>query len=72
MFAAQALGAIFVPLNFRLTAQELTFIINDAGIHTLVVDDALRPVLEPAIPNLCCKHYFASESDAVGWRHLVD
>ena len=44
MFAAQALGAIFVPLNFRLTAEELTFIINDAGIHTLVVDDSLRPV----------------------------
>ncbi len=33
MFAAQALGAIFVPLNYRLTAQELTFIINDAGIQ---------------------------------------
>ena len=29
LFAAQALGAIFVPLNFRLTAEELTFIIND-------------------------------------------
>lgn len=71
MFAAQALGAIFVPLNFRLTAQELTFIINDAGIHTLVVDDALRPVLEPAMPNVCCKHYFCSESDASGWRHLM-
>jgi fatty-acyl-CoA synthase len=71
MFAAQALGAIFVPLNFRLTAQELTFIINDAGIHTLVVDDALRPVLQPAIPDLCCGHYFSSESEAAGWRHLA-
>jgi len=71
MFAAQALGAIFVPLNYRLTAQELTFIINDAGIHTLVVDDALRPVLQPALPDLCCGHYFSSESEAAGWRHLV-
>ena len=41
MFAAQAIGAIFVPLNFRLTAEELTFIINDAGLHTLVVDLSL-------------------------------
>ena len=47
MFAAQSLGAIFVPLNFRLTAEELTFIINDAGVHTLVVDDSL-PVLRAA------------------------
>jgi fatty-acyl-CoA synthase len=70
LFAAQALGAIFVPLNFRLTAEELTFIINDAGVHTLIVDDALRPVLDPVRDNLCCQHYFASEADAEGWRHL--
>jgi fatty-acyl-CoA synthase len=71
MFAVQSLGAVFVPLNFRLTAQELTFIINDAGIHTMVVDDALRPVLEPAIPDLCSRHYFSSEGEADGWRHLL-
>ena len=71
MFAAQALGAIFVPLNFRLTAEELTFIINDAGIHSLVVDDSLRKVIEPARENLCCRHFFASESPADGWRHLA-
>jgi fatty-acyl-CoA synthase len=71
MFAAQALGAIFVPLNYRLTAQELTFIVNDAGIHTLMVDDALQPVLAPARENLCCRHYFSSESEVAGWRHLM-
>lgn len=70
MFAAQALGAIFVPLNYRLTAQELTFIINDAGIHTMVVDDATRPVLEPALEQLCCQQFFTSETAADGWRHL--
>ena len=31
MFAAARLGAIFVPLNFRLTGPELDYIINDAG-----------------------------------------
>ena len=70
LFAAQALGAIFVPLNFRLTAEELTFIINDAGIHTLVVDDALRAVVEPARSDLCCRQFFTSESEAQSWRHL--
>ncbi len=70
LFAANALGAIFVPLNFRLTAEELTFIINDAGIHTLVADDALRPVVEQARPQLCCRQYFSSESEADNWRHL--
>jgi fatty-acyl-CoA synthase len=70
MFAAQALGAIFVPLNFRLTAEELTFIINDAGVHSLVVDDSLREVIEPARDRLCCRQYFTSESEAADWRHL--
>lgn len=70
LFAAQTLGAIFVPLNFRLTAEELTFIINDAGVQSLVVDDALRPVVETARANLCCRHYFSSESEAANWRHL--
>ncbi len=70
LFAAQAIGAIFVPLNFRLTAEELTFIINDAGIHTLVADDALIPVLDEARPRLCCRHFFGSESGAKQWRDL--
>jgi non-ribosomal peptide synthetase component F len=70
LFAAQALGAIFVPLNFRLTAEALTFIINDAGIHTLLVDDAPRSLLAPARERLCCRQFFSSESAAEGWRHL--
>jgi fatty-acyl-CoA synthase len=70
MFAAQALGAIFVPLNFRLTAEELAFIINDAGIHSLVVDDGLLPVIEPARDRLCTQNFFASGSVAESWRHL--
>ncbi|HET6966600.1 MAG TPA: long-chain fatty acid--CoA ligase [Acidimicrobiales bacterium] len=46
MFGAARLGAVFVPLNFRLTTPELAFIIEDAGVHTLVVDDAHRPLVE--------------------------
>ena len=72
MFAAQALGAIFVPLNFRLTAEELTFIINDAGVHTLVCDDTMRPVLDPVRENLCCRAWYGSESAAGGWPYLGD
>lgn len=70
LFAAHLLGAIFVPLNYRLTAQELVFIINDAGIHSLVVDDVSRPVLETAREGLFCQNYFSAESEAEGWRHL--
>ena len=71
LFAANAIGAIFVPLNFRLTAKELGFIINDAGIHTLVCDDELQAVIDPVKDNLCCQNYFSAVSDLKGWRSLL-
>ncbi len=70
LLATTALGAIFVPLNFRLTGTELEFIINDAGVHTLVADDALRPVIEPVRGALCCRRYLAAEHADDGWEHL--
>lgn len=71
-YAATAIGAVFVPLNFRLTAEELTFIINDAGAHTLIVDDACEAVIQPARENLCCREYFSCESSIDGWRPLLE
>lgn len=35
-FAIAKIGAICVPLNWRLTADELEFILNDSGVSTLV------------------------------------
>ena len=72
VYAANALGAIFVPLNFRLTGEELNFIINDAGIHTLIADGELRPVVDPIREKLCCRRYFGAEAAADGWPSLLD
>ena len=41
-----ALGAVFVPLNHRLTASELAFVLDDAGATVLVVDDAHLPLVD--------------------------
>ena len=46
LFAAAKLGAIFVPLNFRLTGPELTFIIGDAGLHTLVYEEHFASIID--------------------------
>src|SRR5437588_2034178 len=46
LFGAAKLGAIFVPLNFRLTGPELSFIIRDAGLHTLVYEDNLASIVD--------------------------
>ncbi len=61
-FAASTIGAVFLPLNFRLTAKELTFIINDASVNTLLVDDELYPTINPVRAELCCQRYIGVES----------
>jgi len=52
LFAAARIGAVFVPLNYRLTAAELRYILTDAGVHTLLADAehvaAADPVLTEA------------------------
>jgi fatty-acyl-CoA synthase len=67
MFAASRLGAIFVPLNFRLTGPELAFIIGDAGVHTLVVDEPHRPVIDGIRDELPCHQFWSADAAAEGW-----
>jgi fatty-acyl-CoA synthase len=71
MFAAARLGAIFVPLNFRLTGPELDYIINDAGVHTIVADGTHRPVIQNIRASLPCRHFLSVEGDADGWPSLA-
>lgn len=70
MFAAISLGAVFVPLNFRLTGEELAFIIGDAGIHTLIVDPELIPVLDDVRDRLPCRQLFSVTGDQAGFSCL--
>jgi len=55
LFATANCGAIFVPLNFRLTAPELSFIIRDAGLHTLIHDEAFAPLVDQIRDELPCR-----------------
>ena len=55
LFAAAKLGAIHVPLNFRLTAPELSFIIRDAGVHTLVYDEAFAAAVDAIRDEVRCR-----------------
>ena len=72
LFATARLGATFVPLNFRLTGPELSFIIGDAGVKTIVVDDPHRAVIDAIRDDLPCETYVSSEAPDDGWPAMDD
>ena len=58
-FACAKLGAIAVPLNFRLSPKELEFIINDAEASVIVYHARLLPLLEPIRETTTLQHAIA-------------
>lgn len=70
--ACQLLGAIAVPMNYRLSANEAAYILRDAGARALIYDETMLPVIakiEQALPDLrlyvCVTgHGEASDSDS--------
>jgi fatty-acyl-CoA synthase len=45
ILAGWRLGAIVVPVNFRLVADEVGFILGDCGASVIVVDESLSPLV---------------------------
>ena len=41
------MGVVLHTVNFRLSAQDITYIVNHAGDEVLLVDASLWPILEP-------------------------
>jgi long-chain acyl-CoA synthetase len=52
LFACAAAGLVLVPINFRLAAPEVAHILRDSGSALLIVDDDLRPAIEPVLAEL--------------------
>ncbi len=67
LFASARLGAIFVPLNFRLTGPELGFMIEDCAASVLIVDAAHRAVVEPQLSRLTSLKATLVAEDEAHW-----
>jgi acyl-CoA synthetase (AMP-forming)/AMP-acid ligase II len=62
-FATSLLGAVFVPLNYRATAEELEYMVTTAGAHVLMVGERYRPLVAHVRDRLLCvTHYVAMDS----------
>src|SRR3990172_3259859 len=63
-FAAAKLGAIFVPLNFRAKADELTYMILNAEVKVLFVGNRYLDLVKGMLPELVSvKHCIPIDGD---------
>lgn len=62
-FAVAKLGAIFVPLNFRAKADELTYMVSNAEAKMLFVGSGYTDMVNAMLPELpCVKHCISMDS----------
>jgi fatty-acyl-CoA synthase len=72
MFATARLGAIYVPLNFRLSGPELVAIVADAEVGLLIADDEHREIIATVRADMGSVKHFVSEKGPAGWESLED
>ncbi|MBI2761084.1 MAG: long-chain-fatty-acid--CoA ligase [Chloroflexi bacterium] len=72
-YGVTAIGAVLVPLNYRLVPSDFTYIINHGEAVAFIIDDELLPVANQIRPELTSiKHWIcwssAGESVPDGWQ----
>jgi fatty-acyl-CoA synthase len=76
IFAVNRIGAVFLPLNFRLGSDEITYILNHAGVKAIITEEYFQPTLDSIRTELTeMEHYLTlSRQPASGWvsyKHLI-
>lgn len=71
--AAAAIGAIILPINWRLSADEICFNLNDGTPRILFVDETFQALLETHKAELpLVEHYFNLKSDAGAFESFTE
>ncbi|MEU9239703.1 long-chain fatty acid--CoA ligase [Streptomyces sp. NPDC048385] len=75
MLAAFRLGAVFVPVNFRLAEAELEAVLNGSGATALICEEGHRPTADTMRGRTSLARFLlvdddteAPATDAVGWE----
>ena len=63
-YACGKVGAVFTPLNYRLPAGDLEFILGDSDAAVLLFEGDTREVVEAARPNLDVGEYIYVDDEA--------
>src|SRR4249919_447835 len=70
LFGVSGSGRVLVPINFRLVAEEVRYIVEHSGARILLVD----PELDDALADVKCeqRYVIGAESDAALLRYDVE
>ena len=75
-YGVTQIGAIIVPLNYRLTASDHEYIINHAGVKAVLVDYEYTAVVDGIRPNLTTvEHWIVAQDEGAapnGWTDWED
>ena len=63
LLAANSLGAVFVPVNFRLTDPEVAALLADAGAHVVVSEPGHVPVVDAAADATHLSRFIVVDDD---------
>jgi acyl-CoA synthetase (AMP-forming)/AMP-acid ligase II len=70
-YATAAIGAVFLPINYRAKLPELEYMITTANAKVLLVGDRYHDTVATLRPKLTCVHtYVAMEGARDGMLHL--
>ncbi len=66
-FGVSGFGRVLVPINFRLVAAEVSYIVEHCGAEVLIID----PELEESLADVTAKHKFiiGAESDVILYKY---
>jgi len=69
-YGVPQIGAILLPLNIRLSTEELTYILNDAAPRVLCFDPEFIPMIEAMRPLLkSIEHFISLRGAKPAWAH---
>ena len=67
MFAISRIGAVFMPINWRLAGAEVAYIASHAGAALVVSEPELVPLAEAARPRLAGARFVCVGAAPAGW-----
>ncbi|MCB9006054.1 MAG: long-chain fatty acid--CoA ligase [Ardenticatenaceae bacterium] len=72
LYAATKIGAIFAPLNWRLVAEELVYIVQDCGSKVLICGPEFSQTLAEMLPQIDVAHLVSVEGAQIAGAWIYE